>query len=243
MIFRVLTLFPEVFGAYMNASILGRAKEQGFIQFDFVQIRDYADNKHNRVDDYPFGGGSGMVMQYGPLKRALSAQPRNEDQWIVSLSPRGNQLTHERSIALSKYKEIILVCGHYEGIDQRFIDQYVDEEISIGDYVITGGELAAMVVMDSVSRHIPGVLSNSASSEEESFTNGLLEYDQYTRPSDIDELKVPDVLLSGNHSEIDKWRFENALRKTREKRPDLFNRFISKTHPKEIRKIIEKSLQ
>ncbi len=240
--FRVLTLFPDMFKGFIETSIIGRAIQNQYIEVDCTNIRDYTLDKHQKVDDSPFGGGSGMVMQVEPLKRALLSQPQKGHSHVIYLSPRGGTLTHDKVVELAQYEELVLVCGHYEGIDQRFIDTYVDEELSIGDYVLTGGELASMVLMDSVSRMVPGVLSNAESGVDESFASGLLEYPHYTRPQVYDEKEVPPVLLSGNHAEIDKWRLEQSLLLTKAKRPDLFKAYIQKEHPKSIQKIIKKCL-
>lgn len=240
--FRVLTLFPEQFEGFVNTSIIGRAVEREHIKIEVDQIREYSTDKHKKVDDAPFGGGAGMVMSVQPLRDALLSKPRLDNCKVLYLSPRGTTLTHEKVVELSSFDELVLVCGHYEGVDQRFIDQYVDEEISIGDYVLTGGELAAMVVMDSVSRMVESVLKNQASAEEESFSNGLLEYPHYTRPPVVDGLNVPEVLLSGNHAEIAKWRLEMSLKITKERRPELFDQFIKQTHDKKTIQIIKKIL-
>lgn len=229
MIFEVLTLFPELFDAFRNHSIISRALSNGLIDINPVNIRDFALNKHRQADDYPYGGGAGMVMTPQPLgdsiKNVLSRYDNkdgeNQKPPLIYLSPQGKVLNQKMSKELSKYEVIILLCGHYEGIDQRIIDLYVDMEISIGDYVLTGGELPAMVLIDCISRHIPGVLGSGESVVEESHTEGLLEYPQYTRPREFEGLSVPDVLLSGHHKEIDIWRRSQALKNTLLKRPDL----------------------
>jgi len=222
--FDVLTLFPDTFNIVMRESIIGRAQEKGIIVVNAVNIRDYSKNKHNKVDDYPFGGGNGMVMTcqpvidaYNDLTKNLENKPR-----VIYMSPQGRVLTQQIAGELAKEEHLILLCGHYEGIDERIIQKIVDEEISIGDYVLTGGELPAMVLIDCVSRLIPGVLSNEGSFSEESHFNGLLEYPQYTRPADYDGNKVPDILLSGHHANIEKWRTEQSLDRTKQKRPDLY---------------------
>lgn len=240
--FRILTLFPEMFEGFLQASIIGKAIENKRIQVDVDQIRSFSMDKHRKVDDYPFGGGAGMVMAVQPLRDALLSKPFARRHKVIYLSPRGSTLTHEKVVELSMLDELILVCGHYEGVDQRFIDRYVDEEISIGDYVLTGGELAAMVMVDSISRMVDDVLKNEASSKDESHASGLLEYPHYTRPSEIDGDTVPDVLLSGNHAEIDKWRLEKSLEITKERRPDLFQKYTSKTHDKATLKALKKYL-
>lgn len=240
--FRVLTLFPEMFDRFVETSIIGRAVSRGELEIDLTDIRAFSKDKHRKVDDYPFGGGAGMVMAVQPLKDALLSKAREKHSRVIYMSPRGTTLTHEKAIELAAYDELILVCGHYEGIDQRFIDAYVDEELSIGDYVLTGGELASMVVMDSVSRMVGEVLQNSASGEEESFSNGLLEYPHFTRPKVCEEGEVPSVLLSGNHALIEEWRLTQSLEITKARRPELFNIFIKKEHDKKTLKMIKKAL-
>lgn len=226
--FDVLTLFPELFVSVMGESIIGRAQKNGLVEINAVNIRDYSKDKHRKVDDYPFGGGNGMVMMCQPVidaYKAVTEGIRHKPK-VIYMSPQGNVLTQEMSKELSKQEHLILLCGHYEGIDERIIEEIVDEEISIGDYVLTGGELPAMVLIDCVSRLIPGVLSTEGSFSDESHFNGLLEYPQYTRPADYNGNKVPDVLLSGHHANIEKWRMQQSLNRTREKRPDLYEKFI-----------------
>ena len=216
--FDVLTLFPEMFEP-LNESIIGRAKEKGLININLINIRDFSKNKHKKVDDTPYGGGAGMVMMPDVVYDAYKSLD-SKDAKVIYMSPQGQKLNQKKVVELSKEKHIILLCGHYEGIDQRVIDEIVDEEISIGDYVLTGGELPAMIVIDSVSRYIEGVLKDD-STKEESFSEGLLEYPQYTRPEVFNGKQVPEVLLSGHHENIDKWRREQSLINTRKKRPDL----------------------
>ncbi len=240
--FRILTLFPEQFDGFITTSIIGRAVEKGTIFIEVDQIRDYSTDRHRKVDDAPFGGGAGMVMSVQPLRDALLSKPLPVDGRVIYLSPKGRTLDHDKVVALSKYGTLTLVCGHYEGVDQRFIDRYVDEEISIGDYVLTGGELAAMIVIDSVSRMVDTVLQNDASAEEESFATGLLEYPHYTRPPEVDGDKVPDILLSGHHAEIAKWRLDQSIQMTKERRPDLFDVFCKKDHDKSVLKILKRHL-
>lgn len=219
--FNILTLFPEMF-EIMNESIIGRAVDAGTVEINTVNIRDFANNKHNRVDDYPYGGGAGMVMQAPPVYDAYKSLNLDKSVPVIYMSPQGRRFNQEIAKELAQHEEVILLCGHYEGIDERVIEEIVTDEISIGDYVLTGGELPAMVVVDTVSRLVDGVL-NKESIEEESFTNGLLEYPQYTRPEEFLGKKVPDVLLSGHHANIKKWREEQSLKRTKEKRPDLLN--------------------
>ncbi len=224
--FDVLTLFPELFVSVMGESIIGRAQKNGLVEINPVNIRDYSKDKHRKVDDYPFGGGNGMVMMCQPVIDAYKAVTEEMVQKpkVLYLSPQGKVLTQEMAKELSKQEHLILLCGHYEGIDERIIEEIVDEEISIGDYVLTGGELPAMVLIDCVSRLIPGVLATEGSFSDESHFNGLLEYPQYTRPAEYNENKVPDVLLSGHHANIEKWRMQQSLDRTREKRPDLYEK-------------------
>ena len=216
--FSVLTLFPEMFSA-LDKSIIGRAKENKLIDIELINIRDFSKDKHKKVDDTPYGGGAGMVIMPDVVYDAYKSI-NDEKAKVIYLSPQGKVFNQSKVQELSKEKHLILLCGHYEGIDQRVIDEIVDEEISIGDYVLTGGELPAMVLIDSVSRYVEGVLSEE-STEEESFSNGLLEYPQYTRPEIFLGKEVPEVLKSGHHENINKWRKEKSLEITRVKRPDL----------------------
>ena len=217
--FDVLTLFPEMFSIIYESSI-GREKKNKHIYINLVNIRDFSENKHNKVDDTPYGGGAGMVMMPDVVYRAYNSLENKENAKVIYMSPQGKKLNQEKVKELSKENHLIILCGHYEGIDQRVLDKIVDEEISIGDYVLTGGEIPAMVLIDSVSRYVEGVL-NKESIKEESFIENLLEYPQYTRPEVFEGEKVPEVLLSGNHKEIDKWRKEKSLEITKKKRPDL----------------------
>ena len=219
---KILTIFPEMFESVMNASILGRAREQGLITVECIDIRPFSDRKHKNTDDYPFGGGAGMVMMAQPIMAAMeTAMGENFHGKSIFMGPRGSRLTTAKARELSQEQELILLCGHYEGVDQRALDRCIDEEISIGDYILTGGELAAMVLVDCVSRFIPGVLGSSESPEEESFSDGLLEYPQYTRPREIAGMEVPEVLLNGDHAKIRAWRRQESLRATLRFRPDL----------------------
>ena len=219
--FDVLTLFPEMFEP-IKQSILGKAIENEKIKLKLVNIRDFSKDKHKKVDDTPYGGGAGMVMKPDVVYDAYKSV-YEENAKVIYLSPQGKTLNQKKVEELSKEKHLILLCGHYEGIDQRVIDKIVDEEISIGDYVLTGGEIPAMVLIDTVSRYIDGVL-NQESIKEESFSEGLLEYPQYTRPEVFEGKKVPEILLSGHHENIEKWRKEQALKITKQKRPDLLKR-------------------
>lgn len=219
--FDVLTLFPEMFEP-IKQSIIGRAEENNLIDINLINIRNFSKNKHKKVDDTPYGGGAGMVMKADVVYDAYkSIEDLNAK--VIYMSPQGNVLNQRKVEQLSKEEHLIILCGHYEGIDQRVIDKIVDEEISIGDYVLTGGEIPAMVLIDSVSRYVEGVLSKDSISEE-SFSQGILEYPQYTRPENFEGVKVPEILLSGHHENIKKWRKEKALEITKLKRPDLLNR-------------------
>ena len=220
--FTILTLFPEMFDT-IKQSIIGRAVEKNLIEINLINIRDFSENKHKKVDDTPYGGGAGMVMMPDVVYRAYLSINDREKSKVIYLSPKGKTLNQKKVEKLSKEEHLILLCGHYEGIDQRVIDEIVDEEISIGDYVLTGGEIPAMVLVDSVSRYIDGVLKDE-SVKEESFSNGLLEYPQYTRPEVFLDKKVPEVLLSGHHENIKKWREEQSLKITKINRPDLLKK-------------------
>ena len=218
----ILTVFPEMFGSVFSASILGRAREQRLLDIRLTDIRSFSAAKHKNTDDYPFGGGAGMVMTAQPILDAMAAASAAlPGARRIYLGPRGKRLTTALARELAEEESLILLCGHYEGVDQRALDECVDEEISIGDYILTGGELAAMVLTDCVARFIPGVLGSAESPEEESFSDGLLEYPQYTRPRDLDGRTVPDVLLNGDHAKIRAWRRRESLRATLRFRPDL----------------------
>ena len=240
--FDVLTLFPEMFNI-LNESIIGRAKEKGLINVNLINIRDFSKNKHKKVDDTPYGGGAGMVIQPDVVYDAYKSVIKNNDKSgldekskktrVIYMSPQGKKLDQQKVEELSKQEHLILLCGHYEGIDQRVLNTIVDEEISIGDYVLTGGELPAMVLIDSVSRYVEGVLKDDSTTEE-SFSQGLLEYPQYTRPEVFEEKQVPEVLRSGNHQMIDKWRREQSLKRTLEKRPDLLEKVDLSDEDKKI---------
>ncbi len=215
----ILTLFPEMFSA-MRESIVGRAQKAGKIEINIVNIRDYTEDKHLKCDDYPFGGGAGMVMMAQPIGSAIEALDPAHKARRIYMSPKGQVFRQQKVFELLAYEHLILLCGHYEGVDQRALDLFIDEEISIGDYVLTGGELPAMVVADCVSRYVDGVISNS-SLVDESFSENLLEYPQYTRPQEYRGLAVPEILRSGDHAKIDAWRREQAIAITKKNRPDL----------------------
>ena len=221
----ILTIFPEMFDSVLNSSILGRAREQGLIDVQCVDIRPFSDRKHKNTDDYPFGGGAGMVMLAQPIMDAMAyVTGENFHGRRIYMGPRGTTLTTAKARELAREEELVLLCGHYEGVDQRALDACIDEEISIGDYILTGGELAAMVLTDCVARFIPGVLGSAESPEEESFSDGLLEYPQYTRPRELNGMEVPEVLLSGDHAKIRAWRRQESLRATKRFRPDLLEK-------------------
>jgi tRNA (guanine37-N1)-methyltransferase len=224
MIFDILTLFPEMFLSPLEESIIGKAREEGKITVNLFNIRDYAEGKHRVTDDYPYGGGKGMIMKPEPIIRGIEAiQAADAQTRVVLMTPQGSPLRQEVVKRLSREARLLIICGRYEGVDER-VRAVVDEEISIGDYVLTGGELAALVVVDAVARMIPGVLGDEGASEDDSFSQGLLEYPQYTRPREFAGRQVPEVLLSGDHQAIEQWRREEALRRTWERRPDLISR-------------------
>lgn len=234
----ILTLFPEMF-APLQESMLGRAREKGILDINLINIRDYTEDKHNRVDDTPFGGGAGMVMQVQPI---LSAYRENHLQGpCLYMSPRGKMLNGEMAESLSRQEEITILCGHYEGVDQRALDLLQTEEVTIGDYILTGGELPAMVLVDTVARFLDGVLAGEESVKEESVYSGLLEYPHYTKPREVEGLAVPEVLVSGNHEKIDLWRYEKSLEITKERRPDLFREYLESepSLSKKEKKILE----
>lgn len=219
----LLTIFPEMFDSFLNASIIGRAREAGLLDIHATDIRPYSQNKHKNTDDYPFGGGAGMLMLAQPIADAMKAVTRPPFQGKrIYMSPRGVPLTQALAQQLSQEERLVILCGHYEGVDQRVLDKYIDMEISVGDYVLTGGETAAMVLIDCVSRLVPSVLGSAESAGDESFSNdGLLEYPQYTRPRVFEDMEVPEVLLNGDHKKISQWRREQALLATARMRPDL----------------------
>lgn len=222
----LLTIFPEMFESFLSASIIGRAREAGLLDIHATDIRPYSQNKHKNTDDYPFGGGAGMLMLAQPIADAMKAVTRPPFQGKrIYMSPRGVPLTQALAQQLSQEERLVILCGHYEGVDQRVLDKYIDMEISVGDYVLTGGETAAMVLIDCVSRLVPGVLGSAESAGDESFSNdGLLEYPQYTRPRVFEDMKVPEVLLNGDHKKISQWRREQALLATARMRPDLLDK-------------------
>ena len=237
----VLTLFPEMFTAVTETSILGKAKDKGILDVNLINIRDFSKDKHHKADDTPFGGGPGMVMLAQPIFDALdSIEAKNKK--AIYMSPRGTVLNQEKIEQLVEAEELVILCGHYEGVDQRVLDHYNMEEISIGDYILTGGELPAMVLIDSVARFIPDVLGNHQSTSDESIYSGLLECNQYTKPRTYEGLDVPEVLTNGNHKLIHLWQYENALELTKERRPDLWQKYLEKDKEltKDEKKILEK---
>lgn len=229
--FDIMTLFPALVGTVLGESILGRAQKNGAIEVNLFDIRDYTEDKHRRVDDTPYGGGKGMLMMAPPIWNCYEAVLKKQEidgytgrRRVIYLSPAGKVLTQKRAEELARdYDNLILLCGHYEGVDSRIVEEIVDEEISIGDYVLTGGEIPACILADSVARLVPGVLADPECYEKESISSGLLEYPQYTRPYEFHGRTVPDVLLSGHHANIERWREEEARRRTEEQRPDLLN--------------------
>ncbi|MCL2052527.1 MAG: tRNA (guanosine(37)-N1)-methyltransferase TrmD [Lachnospiraceae bacterium] len=228
--FHVLTLFPDMIDNILKTSIIGRAIANGHILTEVVNIRDFTNSKHKKVDDYPYGGGAGMLLQAQPIYDAyLSIMNNIKDKAprVVYVTPQGKLFNQQMAKELAEEENIVLLCGHYEGIDERVLLEIVTDNISIGDYVLTGGELPAMVVVDAVSRMVPGVLSNASSGENESLSNFLLEYPQYSRPEVWQDRRVPEILLSGDHAKIDKWRCEQAVMRTKERRPDLYEKYLN----------------
>ena len=221
--YHILTLFPEMVSQGLHESIIGRAVDRGVISLEAVNIRDYADNEYGKVDDYPYGGGAGMVMQAEPIYRAYRAVSDRLEKppRVLHMTPQGKVFTQQMAQKFAKEEDLIFLCGHYEGIDERVLEEIVTDNVSIGDYVLTGGELPAMVMVDAISRMVPGVLSNRESAMFDSFQDGLLEYPQYSRPRQWRGREVPEILLSGHHANVEKWRREQSLLRTKERRPDL----------------------
>ena len=236
--FSILTIFPEFFDGLKNYSIIARAIKNNLIEIETVNIRDFSNDKHKKVDDYPYGGGPGMLMQVEPIYGSIESVKTDKSK-VIYLSPHGKRLNQDKLVELSKEDHLILLNGHYEGIDYRIVENYVDEEISVGDFVLTGAEIASMLIVDGVSRLIPGVLSSEESYTDESFYNGLLEYPQYTRPRIFDSHSVPDILLSGDHEKIREYRKFMSLKLTYLKRPDLINREKLSDYEKELLSKIE----
>lgn len=221
----VLSLFPDMFAGVFGASILMKAQEKGAVQLEVTDIRAFSGNKHNQVDDYPYGGGAGMVLKPEPMFSAVETITAGKNPRIILMCPQGERFTQRKAEELAQEKELVFLCGHYEGYDERIRQHLVTDEISIGDFVLTGGELGAMTVIDSVVRLLPGVLGQEESHIQDSFSTGLLEHPHYTRPADFRGMKVPDVLLSGNHAKIEQWREEQSLKRTLERRPDLLENY------------------
>lgn len=240
----VLTLFPEMFAPVTEQSILGRARENQLLDVRLTNIRDYSLDKHKKTDDYPFGGGAGMVMSAEPVFRSLDAIEA-QGKRILYMSPRGRMLDHALIEELAEEPELVILCGHYEGVDQRILDYWKMEEVSVGDYILTGGELPAMVLIDAVARLIPEVLGSKESNKEESIYCGLLEYPQYTKPRSFQGMDVPEVLVSGNHKKIHLWQFQKSLELTKSRRPDLWKFFLEKAEKlsKEEKKILQQLLE
>ena len=233
--FTVMTLFPEMIQAGLNVSILARATLSGLIDIRAVNIRDYTDNKHGRVDDYTYGGGAGMLMQAQPIydcfRKVTEECPADR---VIYVTPQGERFDQSMATEMAKADHLVFLCGHYEGVDERVLDSIVTDHVSIGDYVLTGGELPAMVMIDAISRHITGVLHNEDSTEAESFSEGLLEYPQYTRPEEWMGQKVPEILLSGDHAKVEAWRHKESLIRTKTRRPDLYDAYMA-SHPEEAK--------
>lgn len=221
----VLSLFPDMFTGVFGASILKKAQEKGAVNLEVTDLRGFSGNKHNQVDDYPYGGGAGMVLKPEPMFSAVEAITEGKNPRIILMCPQGERFTQKKAEELAQEKELVFLCGHYEGYDERIRQHLVTDEISIGDFVLTGGELGAMTVIDSVVRLLPGVLGQEDSHIQDSFSTGLLEHPHYTRPAEFRGMKVPDVLLSGNHAKIEQWRMEESLKRTFERRPDLFENY------------------
>lgn len=242
--FDILTLFPNLFSSPFQESILGKAIAKGLIQVRIINIRDFSSESHQVVDDAPYGGGQGMVMKVEPIARAIEwIKSQNPAAWTIYLTPQGKTLHHELAKELSQRFHLILLCGRYEGVDERVREHFIDEEISIGDYILTGGEFAAMVLVDVISRLLPGVLGSDRSAIEDSFSQSLLEYPQYTRPSNFRGYSVPEVLLSGNHSAISRWRRKEALKRTYLRRPDLLGKAQLSKEDLELLEEVKRELQ
>ena len=241
--FDVITLFPEMIENYFNFSILKRAKEGNIIDFDVHNPRDFSKLKHKRVDDTPYGGGDGMVIMCEPFIDAFNSFEKKADYKTILLSPQGVPFTHKLSVEFSKYEQLVLICGHYEGFDERIRTELDTYEVSIGDFVLTGGELPALCIIDSVTRNLDGALGKTTSSLTDTFADGLLEYPQYTRPEIYKDKKVPEILLSGNHEKIALWRRKQQMIRTKNKRPDLFRKFVQSCENKIDKELIEEVLR
>lgn len=240
----ILTLFPQMLEGFLNSSILKRAFEKGQFQYELINFRDFSTDKHKKVDDYPYGGGAGMVLTPQPIFSAVdyAKKQRNTNPRVILMCPQGETYTQEKAEELATEEHLIIICGHYEGYDERIRKYLVTDEISIGDYVLTSGEIGALVVVDSVVRLLPNVLGNQRSAKEDSFSTGLLEHPHYTRPANFNGMKVPEVLLQGNHAEIERWRKKMSLKRTYERRPDLIERRILTDEEKALLEEIKKEL-
>lgn len=233
----IMTLFPDMVMNGLNTSILARAMDKGFVEIEAVNIRDYTTDKHKKVDDYPYGGGAGMLMQAQPVydcHLAITAKQKTKQRVrTIYVTPQGKTFNQQMAKDLASEQELIFLCGHYEGVDERVLEEIVTDYISIGDYVLTGGELPAMVMVDAIARLVPGVLNNSDSAETESFSDNLLEYPQYSRPEIWNDKRVPEILLSGDHAKVDAWRLEQSIARTKERRPDLYEKYLAEHPPVE----------
>lgn len=239
-----LTLFPEMFPGILEASIMKKAQEQGAVEFSVTDFREYTENKHKKVDDYPYGGGAGMVLQPQPLFDAVDAVTKTEKKRrVILMCPQGERFTQAKAEELSQEEELVFICGHYEGYDERIREHLVTDELSLGDFVLTGGELAAMTIADSVVRLLPDAIGKRESHEDDSFSTGLLEYPHYTRPADFRGLRVPDVLLSGNHAKIAEWRQYESLKRTYKRRPDLLETYPLTKEDRKMLQQIKKELE
>jgi tRNA (guanine37-N1)-methyltransferase len=239
----VLSLFPEMFTGVFGSSILKKAQEKELVNLEVIDIRDFSENKHKQVDDYPYGGGAGMVLKPEPMFKAVETITEGRKPRIILMCPQGERFTQEKAEELAKEEELVFLCGHYEGYDERIREHLVTDEISIGDFVLTGGELPAMVIIDAVVRLLPGVLGQEASHIHDSFSTGLLEHPHYTRPQEFRGMKVPDVLLSGNHAKIEEWREQQSLKRTFERRPDLLEKIELTEKQKAYIESLKKSSQ
>ena len=233
----IMTLFPDMVMNGLNTSILARAMDKGFVEIEAVNIRDYTTDKHKKVDDYPYGGGAGMLMQAQPVYDShlpITAKQKTKQRVrTIYVTPQGKTFNQQMAKDLASEQELIFLCGHYEGVDERVLEEIVTDYISIGDYVLTGGELPAMVMVDAIARLVPGVLNNSDSAETESFSDNLLEYPQYSRPEIWNDKRVPEILLSGDHAKVDAWRLEQSIARTKERRPDLYEKYLAEHPPVE----------
>ena len=238
----VLSLFPPMFEGVFGSSILKKAQDKGAVQLAVTDIREFSENKHKQVDDYPYGGGAGMVLKPEPMFNAVEAITEGRKPRVILMCPQGERFTQKKAEELAKEEDLVFLCGHYEGYDERIREHLVTDEISIGDFVLTGGELAAMTVIDAVVRLLPGVLGQADSHIQDSFSTGLLEHPHYTRPADFRGMKVPDVLLSGNHAKIEEWREEQSLRRTYTRRPDLFDVYELSPKQKQLLEKIKKEM-